>query len=53
MEQNRRGDLPHIFKPGELRAFYDLPNWEMRDYAEALSPYSGAKVARLIARKLA
>ncbi len=53
MEQNRRGDLPHIFAPGELRAFYELPNWEILRYAEGPSRYSGAEVARIIARKLA
>ncbi len=32
--QNRRGDLPHIFKHNELKNYYDRENWEIKEYVE-------------------
>jgi len=45
MNQNRRGDLPHIFKHNELKAYYDKEGWEVKYYEESNPVF-------LIAKKL-
>ncbi len=50
MTQNRKGDLPHVFKPNELKNMYGLPNWKIELYDEFSLPQK--PIAQIIARKL-
>ena len=49
MTQNRRGDLPHIFSSGELKALYEKIGWGVEHYQE--TDKNNNKIALLISRR--
>ena len=51
MRQNYRGDLPHVFRPRELKRYYKNKNWKIIEYAEK-ARRKPSKTAIIIAKKL-
>jgi tellurite methyltransferase len=51
MSQNYREDLPHVFKPNELKEMYKSKGWHIEHYQEVTK--ERGKVATLLARKVA
>ena len=50
MTQNLRQDLPHVFKPNELKNFYVETGWEIKEYQE--TDRGRTTIASLIAQKV-
>lgn len=50
MQQNYRGDLPHVFEPDELRSYYDNGSWKIIEYSEK-ARRKPAEIATIIAKK--
>ena len=50
MTQNRRGDLPYVFKPGEMKRYYLDKRWEIKEYDEGEK--SRKEIVTIISKKV-